>query len=68
MLWAGIFYWIYGGYCFFECLEIKNVLVYLCLICYCDDDVVFEWVVNILFRGLGDKFLECICSMVCEFK
>lgn len=51
--------------CFFECVEIKDVLVYLWLMINCNDDVVFEWVVNMFMCGIGDCILDEVCWLVC---
>lgn len=59
-------YCIYGGMCFFECQEIKDVFLYLCLIVNCNDDVVFECVVNILMWGIGDWMLDVVCQILCD--
>ncbi|MGD9888078.1 MAG: DNA helicase II [Halothiobacillaceae bacterium] len=51
-------YRIYGGLRFFERAEIKDMLAYLNLARYRDNDAAFERVVNVPPRGIGDKTLE----------
>jgi DNA helicase-2/ATP-dependent DNA helicase PcrA len=51
-------YRIYGGLRFFERAEIKDMLAYLNLARYRDNDAAFDRVVNVPPRGIGDKTLE----------
>ncbi len=51
-------YRIYGGLRFFERAEIKDMLAYLNLARFRDNDAAFERVVNVPPRGIGEKTLE----------
>lgn len=51
----GLLYCVIGGLCFFEWLEIRDVMVYFWLVVLFDDDLVFEWIVNMFKCGIGDK-------------
>lgn len=53
-------YRIYGGLRFFERAEIKDMLAYLNLARFRDNDAAFERVVNVPPRGIGEKTLEQI--------
>jgi DNA helicase-2/ATP-dependent DNA helicase PcrA len=57
---AGIPYRVYGGYRFFERLEIKNALAYMQLATHHDNDAAFERIVNTPTRGLGTRTLDII--------
>ena len=57
---AGVPYRIYGGYRFFERLEIKNALAYLQLVTHKENDAAFERIVNTPTRGLGTRTLDII--------
>jgi len=57
---AGIPYRVYGGMRFYERAEIKDVLAYLRLACYHDDDASFERIVNTPTRGIGQRTLEAL--------
>lgn len=47
-----------GGYKFYDCKEIKDILVYLSLIVNLDDLISFEWIVNELKWGIGKSLIE----------
>jgi DNA helicase II / ATP-dependent DNA helicase PcrA len=51
-------YRIYGGFRFYERLEIRNALAYLRLVASRDDDAAFERVINTPVRGIGNVTLE----------
>ena len=53
-------YRIYGGFRFYERLEIRNALAYMRLVASRDDDAAFERVINTPVRGLGAKTLDSI--------
>ncbi len=54
----GIPYRIIGGFRFYERLEIKDIMAYLCTINNKDDDLHFERIVNVPKRGIGNATLE----------
>ncbi len=54
---------VYGGFKFFERVEIKNVIAYLRLFVNPKDDISFERVVNFPKRGVGDGALLKIKEM-----
>ncbi|CDZ24137.1 UvrD/REP helicase [[Clostridium] cellulosi] len=54
----GIPYRIIGGFRFYERMEIKDILAYLCVINNKDDDLHFERIVNVPKRGIGNATLE----------
>ena len=56
----GIPYRVYGGFRFYERAEIKDVLAYLRLIAWREDDAAFERVVNTPNRGIGQRSLDII--------
>lgn len=58
LLQANIPYYVYGGLCFFERAEIKDVLSYLRLISNRNDDAAFERIVNKPTRGIGASALS----------
>lgn len=51
-------YRIYGGFRFYERLEIRNAMAYLRLVASRDDDAAMERVINTPVRGIGNKTLE----------
>lgn len=53
----GIPYTVYGGYKFFERVEIKDTLAYLRLLVNPHDDTSFERVINLPTRGIGEATL-----------
>ena len=55
---ANIPYRVYGGMRFYERAEIKDVLSYVRLANFHDDDVSFERIVNTPTRGIGQRTLE----------
>lgn len=54
----GIPYRIIGGFRFYERLEIKDIMAYLCTINNKDDDLHFERIINVPKRGIGSATLE----------
>ncbi|MDR0779637.1 MAG: DNA helicase II [Pseudomonadales bacterium] len=56
-------YRIYGGFRFYERLEIRNAVGYLRLIASRDDDAAFERVINTPVRGIGNVTLELIRNL-----
>ncbi|HZR45705.1 MAG TPA: 3'-5' exonuclease, partial [Candidatus Manganitrophaceae bacterium] len=55
---AGIPYFIFGGLRFYERKEIKDLIAYLRLIVFPDDEVSFRRVVNLPTRGIGAASLD----------
>jgi len=55
---SNIPYRVYGGMRFYERAEIKDVLAYLRLASFNDDDASFERIVNTPSRGIGQRTLE----------
>ncbi len=53
-------YRIYGGFRFYERLEIRNAMAYLRLIASRDDDAAMERVINTPVRGIGNKTLDLL--------
>ena len=53
-------YRIYGGFRFYERLEIRNALAYMRLVASRNDDAAFERVIDTPVRGLGAKTLDSI--------
>jgi len=53
-------YRIYGGFRFYERLEIRNALAYMRLVASRDDDAAFERIINTPVRGIGAKSLDSI--------
>ncbi len=53
-------YRIYGGFRFYERLEIRNAMAYLRLVLNHDDDAAMERVINTPVRGIGNKTLESL--------
>lgn len=54
----GIPYRIIGGFRFYERLEIKDIMAYLCVVNNKDDDLHFERIVNVPKRGIGNATVE----------
>ena len=59
---ARVPYRVFGGFRFYERMEIKDALAYLRLAVYRDDDAAFERIVNTPPRGIGQRSLEEIRS------
>lgn len=57
---SNIPYRVYGGMRFYERAEIKDVLAYLRLSSFRDDDASFERIVNTPTRGIGQRTLEVL--------
>jgi len=53
-------YRIYGGFRFYERLEIRNALAYMRLVGSRNDDAAFERVINTPVRGIGAKTVDGI--------
>lgn len=60
LLRVGMPYRIYGGFRFYERLEIRNALAYMKLALHRDDDAAMERVINTPVRGIGNKTLETL--------
>jgi len=54
----GIPYRIIGGFRFYERLEVKDILAYLCVVNNKDDDLHFERIVNVPKRKIGSATVE----------
>jgi DNA helicase-2/ATP-dependent DNA helicase PcrA len=59
-------YRIYGGFRFYERLEIRNAMAYLRLVANRDDDAAFERVINVPVRGIGNATLENLRTIARE--
>jgi DNA helicase-2/ATP-dependent DNA helicase PcrA len=59
---SGIPYKIIGGLKFYERQEIKDIIAYLRLLAYPQDDLSFERIINVPRRGIGDKALSEIAK------
>ena len=57
---VGMPYRIYGGFRFYERLEIRNAMAYLKLVANRNDDAAMERVINTPVRGIGNKTLETL--------
>ena len=57
---AGIPYRIIGGLRFYERQEIKDIVAYLRLLVYPQDNISFERIINVPKRGVGEKTLQNI--------
>lgn len=57
-----ILYKIVGGMKFYDCKEIKDILVYLCLIGNLDDEISFVCIINMLKCGIGVIFIDKIIN------
>ncbi len=53
-------YRIYGGFRFYERLEIRNAMAYLRLVANRNDDAAIERAINTPARGIGNKTLELL--------
>ena len=51
-------YRVYGGFRFYERMEIKDALAYVRIATFQDDDVSFERIINTPTRGIGNKTVE----------
>jgi DNA helicase-2/ATP-dependent DNA helicase PcrA len=56
----GVPYRIFGGTRFYDRKEIKDVLAYLRLIAYPQDDLSFGRIINVPRRGIGDTTIETL--------
>ncbi|MDG2090252.1 MAG: DNA helicase II [Gammaproteobacteria bacterium] len=56
-------YRIYGGFRFYERLEIRNAMAYMRLVANRNDDAGTERVINTPVRGIGNKTLEFLRSL-----
>lgn len=57
---AGIPYKIVGGLRFYERQEIKDIIAYLRLLIYPQDNLSFERIINVPKRGVGERTLQAI--------
>ncbi len=55
---SGIPYRIIGGFRFYDRLEIKDIMAYLCVLNNKNDNLHFERIVNVPKRGIGNATLE----------
>ncbi len=53
-------YRIYGGFRFYDRLEIRNALAYLRLVLNRHDDAAFERIINVPTRGIGGRTMESL--------
>ena len=60
MIRAGIPYKIVGGLRFYERQEIKDIIAYLRLLIYPQDNLSFERIINVPKRGVGERTLQSI--------
>ena len=51
-------YRVYGGVRFYERMEIKDALAYVCIATFHDDDISFERIINTPTRGIGSRTIE----------
>ncbi len=56
-------YRIYGGFRFYERLEIRNAMAYLRLVASRDDDAAMERVINTPVRGIGNKTMDFLRTL-----
>src|SRR5690606_403331 len=56
-------YRTYGGFRFYERLEIRNAMAYLKLVASRNDDAAMERAINTPVRGIGDKTLDTLRSL-----
>lgn len=61
-----MFYKIYGGFFFYQCKEIKDIIVYFCLVVNFNDEEVFKWIINYLVCGIGDIMVGKIIIVVID--
>lgn len=57
---AGVPYKIIGGLRFYERQEIKDIIAYLRLLIYPQDNLSFERIINVPKRGIGERTLQII--------
>jgi DNA helicase-2/ATP-dependent DNA helicase PcrA len=57
---AGVPYRIIGGLKFYERQEIKDIIAYLRVLAYPQDNISFERIVNVPRRGVGDMTMSAI--------
>ncbi|MDR2098788.1 MAG: ATP-dependent helicase, partial [Rickettsiales bacterium] len=57
---AGIPYRIVGGLRFYERQEIRDIIAYLRLLAYPQDNLSFERIINVPKRGVGDRTMAAI--------
>ncbi|VAX29188.1 ATP-dependent DNA helicase UvrD/PcrA [hydrothermal vent metagenome] len=55
---AGVPYFIYGGQRFYDRKEVKDLMAYLRLLIYPDDDISLRRIINLPTRGIGRVTLE----------
>ncbi len=63
----GIPYRIIGGFRFYERLEVKDIMAYLCTINNKNDDLHFERIVNVPKRGIGNATLESAREIAAKY-
>ncbi len=63
---AGIPYFIFGGLRFYERKEIKDLIAYLRLIVFPDDEISLRRVINLPARGIGSVTLEKVAKFARE--
>ena len=63
---AGISYKIIGGLRFYERQEIKDIIAYLRLLIYPQDNISFERIINVPKRGVGERTLQIISQYAKE--
>ena len=61
-------YRIYGGLRFYQRLEIKDVIAYLCLLLHRDNDGAFERIINTPKRGIGKRTVDILRDITREQK
>jgi len=54
----GIPYKVYGGMRFFDRAEVKDMLAYLCVINFPEDDLRLRRIINTPARGIGDRTID----------
>lgn len=64
----GIPYRIFGGMRFYDRKEIKDVLAYLRLIAFPQDDLSLSRIINVPRRGIGDTTLETLERLASEHR
>ncbi len=62
----GISYRIFGGMRFYDRKEIKDVLAYLRLIAFPQDDISLARIINVPRRGIGDTTLDTLERLAAE--
>ena len=63
---AGVPYKIIGGLRFYERQEIKDIIAYLRLLIYPQDNLSFERIINVPKRGIGERTLQIISTYAKE--